>query len=570
LIACLLAHIALVAALAVYFSAPKYVPLPLVGLALAAVLLFRVRQRVPSIYWIFSLGLTLFSININSWWVSVAGDEYGFYESARNILEKTGIGTVASRLFDEMGVYGQNPYLASVVQSLFMRVFGTLNFGWRFSSIYLAALSIPLFYFFFKQFFTRRVALWACFFLAVSEYLIDFSKIGYVSLQALFALSVSLAAAAWAVRSERVAAFAVTGAILAMNFYSYGIALVGIALAGLLLLWYVPPISRAAWRRWGALAAGFGLLTFPLIFQPAFWKMGFGFTVFGSFGINPPTDSIIQELFNRILTSVFSYLYSPNESHFVAVSFVDWMTAILVGIGFFAILYQIRRNRFAAFFLVGWGILLGVAGVLGSPTLPSTTRMFVVLPWWAAAAAFGLQWILDRIPADTRLGMRMGGVILGAILLAVVGINLFQAAVVSRARWVDRLPFEAHVQHLAEITRNHASGAPGQFVFMTYSGWSLDPFLLFQKIYPQAWTGVNFQKVVVDGPFLPETSLPYVMDSRSIILVVPTLPQPWQEELRISLLALGEQWCPVYTSYRKWIYDLYIPKGMEWVCSVAD
>jgi hypothetical protein len=263
-------------------------------------------------------------------------------------------------------------------------------------------------------------------------------------------------------------------------------------------------------------------------------------------------------------------LYSPNESHFVAVSFVDWMTAILVGIGFFAILYQIRRNRFAAFFLVGWGILLGVAGVLGSPTLPSTTRMFVVLPWWAAAAAFGLQWILDRIPADTRLGMRMGGVILGAILLAVVGINLFQAAVVSRARWVDRLPFEAHVQHLAEITRSHASGAPGQFVFLTYSGWSLDPFLLFQKIYPQAWTGVNFQKVVVDGPFLPETSLPYVMDSRSIILVVPTLPQPWQEELRISLLALGEQWCPVYTSYRKWIYDLYIPKGMEWVCSVAD
>jgi hypothetical protein len=568
-IACLLAHVALVAALAVFFSAPKYVWWPLVCLALAAVFLFRVRQRVPAIYWIFSLGLTLFSINLNSWWVSVAGDEFGFYVSAQNILEKTAIGTVAARIFDEMGVYGQNPYLASIIQSLFLRVFGPLSFGWRFSSIYLAALSILFFFFFFKQFLSRRVALWACFFLAGSHYLVDFSKIGYVSLQSLFALSVSLAAAAWAVRSGRMAAFAVTGAVLAMNFYFFGIAIVAIPLAGLLLLWFVPPISRQAWSRWGALAAGFGLLAFPLVFQPAFWKTGIGFTVFGSFGKNPPPGNIVQVIFNRILTSVFSYLYAPNESHFVAVSFVDWLTAIMVGIGFFAILYQIRRSRFAAYFLLGWGILLAVAGVFGSPALPSTTRMFVVLPWWAAAAAFGLQWILDRIPADPKLGIRMGGIVLGAILLAVVGINLLQATIISRARWVDRLPFEAHVQQLAESTRNHSPDAPAQFVFLTYSGWSLDPFLLFQKIYPQAWRGVNVKKVVVEGPFLPETFLPYAMDSRSVILVVPTLPKPWQEQLRISLERLGDHWCSVHTAYGKWVYDLYTPKNLEWVCAAA-
>jgi hypothetical protein len=570
LVACLLVHLALVVTLAVYFSAPGYTPLALAGLVLAAIYLFRHRQRVPAIYWIFNLGLILFSININAWWVSVAGDEYGFYVSARYLVEKADLVTVASRLFDEMGVYGQNTYLASIVQSLFMRVFGTLSFGWRFSNVYLAALSIPFFYFFFKVFLTRRVALGACFFLAVSEYLINFSKIGYVSLQSLFALSISLAAAAWAVRSGRMAAFAVAGAVLAMDFYSFGIALVGIPLAVLLMLWFVPPLTRLAGRRWAVFAAGFGILCFPLLFQPEFWRTGFGFTVFGSFAKEPPSSGLLQEFFNRIMTSWFSYLYVPNESHFVAVSFVDWMTAILVGIGFFAVLYKARRNRFAAFFLVGWGLLLAIAGVLGSPTLPSTTRMFVLLPWWAAAAAFGLQWILDRIPSGTRPGMRVRDFALAGILLAVVGINLYQATVVAYARWIDRQAFEAYVLRLAGHTRNPSSGAPDEFVFATYSSWALEPFILFQQLYPRDWIGLNVEKVIVDGSQLPESAVPSAADSKSIVIVIPTLPEEWQNGLRTSLEALGYHWCSVHTSYGKWVYDLYTPKGMEWVCSVAS
>lgn len=204
----------------------------------------------------------------------------------------------------------------------------------------MAALSIPFFYFFFKEFLNRRTALTACFFLAVSEYLINFSKIGYVSLQSLFALSVSMAAATWAVRSGKMAAFAAAGAALAMNFYFFGVALVGIPLAGLLVLWFVPPLTRLAWRRWGVLTAGFGVLFFPLLLQPAYWETGFRFTVFGGFEGGSPSDSLLQIIFNRVVTAWFSYLYSPNESHFVAVSFVDWGTAILIGIGFFAILFK--------------------------------------------------------------------------------------------------------------------------------------------------------------------------------------------------------------------------------------
>jgi hypothetical protein len=567
LFACLLAHLALVMVLAVYFSSPNYLPIFAAVLVLAILFLFRFRHRIPTIYWIFSMGIILFSININAWWTSVVGDEYGFYESAREILGKTNLSVVAARLFDEMGVYGQNSYFSSVVQSVFMRVFGTQSFGWRFSNIYLIALSILLFYIFFKTFLDRRVALLACFFLAASHYLINFSKIGYVSLQALFSLSISLAVAAWAVRSGRTAAFALCGVVLAMNFYVFGIAIVSIPLVLLLLLCFAPPISRPARLRWAVLAGGFGILCFPLCFQPAFWKTGFGFTIFTSLGKNPFPDGPVQFLANRILTSWFSYLYVTNESHFVSISYVDWMTAAFVGIGFFAILYWIRRSRFAVFFLLGWILLLTVASIIGSPDLPSSTRMFVVLPWWAVAAAFGLCWLWDQIRFMGSAGGRIPTFIFAGVLAILVATNFFYATVISYDRWLDRLPFESLVLRRAGESRGASLAAPEKFVFLTYADWSLDPFLRFKEIYPRSWSGIQLEKVAVESPLLPESTSPILTDSKSILFVVPTLPEQLQDGLRVSLQALGEKWCPVYSPSGKWEYDMYTSKEMAWMCS---
>ncbi len=570
LFACLLAHLALVTVLAVYYSSAAYLPIFAAGLVLAVIFLLRFRHRIPAIYWIFSLGIILFSININAWWTSVVGDEYGFYESAREILEKTNLSVIAARLFDEQGVYGQNPYFASIVQSIFLRIFGTQSFGWRFSNIYLIALSILFFYIFFKTFLDRRVALLACFFLAASHYLINFSKIGYVSLQALFTLSVSLAVAAWAARSGRTAAFALCGVVLAMNFYVYGIAIVSIPLVLLLLLCFAPPISRPAWLRWAVLAGGFGILCFPLCFQSAFWKMGFGFTIFTSLGKNPLPGGPVQFFANRILTSWFSYLYVTNESHFVSMSYVDWMTAAFVGIGFFAILYWIRRSRFAVFFLLGWILLLTVASIIGSPDLPSSTRMFVVLPWWAVAAAFGICWLWDQLRFTESAGGRIQTFILAGVLGILVATNLFYATVISYDRWLDRQPFEALVLRLAGEARGESLPPPDKFVFLTYADWSLNPFQLFKEIYPRSWSGIQLEKVVVESPLLPESALPILTDSKSILFVVPTLPEQLQDGLRVSLQTLGEKWCPAYSPSGKWEYDMYAPKEMEWVCSKPD
>ena len=84
-----------------------------------------------------------------------------------------------------------------------MKLFGSHNLGWHLSSLYLSAAAVGLFYLFFKTFVPRRVALVAAFFLAVSHYIMTFGKIGYNNLQALFAMSLALCAATWAIRTKR-------------------------------------------------------------------------------------------------------------------------------------------------------------------------------------------------------------------------------------------------------------------------------------------------------------------------------------------------------------------------------
>jgi hypothetical protein len=562
---CVLVHVALLGVVTAYHSSAGSLPDAVAGLILALIYLFPRRRRIPGIYWIFSLGLILFSINVNAWWMSVAGDEYGFYVSAVNIADGTNLWAVLSRLFDLKGVYGQNPYFSSVVQAVFLKLFGTQGFGWRFSNIYLCALSIPLFYYFLKAFLDRRIALLAGFFLAVSEYVINFSKIGYANLQALFLLAASLAAAAWAVRSRRTAEFAVCGAVWAVNFYVYHIALVAWPLALLLLLLFAPPFSRAAAWCWANLLAGFGILIFPLFFQPDFWKTDFQFTVFNS-GIQPRSIGAFPYYAYRTITSWFSYLYSPNESHFVSVSFVDGITAALIAIGFFAVLYRLRRSRFAVFFLAGWILLTAAAGILGSPEQPSATRMFVVLPWWCAAAAFGLWWIREQIQSLGALGRKNAGFWAGGILAAAAAVNLVHASVISRTRWLDRQSYEASVERVAEEMQGGDRFAQREFVFITSADYSIAPFLLFREVYPQYWADLELQKVGVSGPVLPLSLLAVEKNPGSVIFVMPALPKEWRDGIRTSLLAAGYRQCAVYSPTGKQQTEIYVARDMAWVC----
>ena len=225
LTAILLGVVALLLVLASRYGQYRFHWITAVLLLLAAADLWRYRKAIHPIVWIATLALILYATNMNVWWLSAIGDEYSFWTYAREIAEKQRLVFIGASLFNGQAVYGAHPYLSSLIQAIFMKLFGSDGFGWRISNACLSAAAVLLLYLFARTFVTRRTALMAALFLAISHYLISFGKIGYNNLQALFAEALVLASAAWAVRTRRPVAFALLGAGMGFCFYVYPAAL---------------------------------------------------------------------------------------------------------------------------------------------------------------------------------------------------------------------------------------------------------------------------------------------------------------------------------------------------------
>jgi hypothetical protein len=181
LLAMLLAHVALVAFLANTFTTQQSVWVFNLLLILAAINLLRHYRQAGAVFWLISLALVLFTLYINGWWYSIVGDEFIFFDYACDIAQKQNWLTIGENLFRGDWAYGMHPYLSSLIQAVLVKLLGCNNFGWRFSSLYLSALAVGLFYLF-KTFVPRRVALVAALFLACSHYIMTFGKIGYNNL----------------------------------------------------------------------------------------------------------------------------------------------------------------------------------------------------------------------------------------------------------------------------------------------------------------------------------------------------------------------------------------------------
>jgi len=343
-----------------------------------------------------SLAVVVYLIGIGSWRYAVIGDEYSFYSVARSIVEDQSIFQVGNNLFNGQAVYGAHPYFSSLLQAISMLLLGTANFGWRFSSLYLCALSAGFFYFFFKTFLSQRVAFVAAALLAVSHYLINFSKIGYNNLQALFMMSVALWMAGRALSSQRPVAFNLLGMAMGACLYVYPAALYALPLPVLLMLFYMPPTSRAALRRWSMMIASFSLTMLPLLFQPGYWQAKIAGTIFYNPDIIGSTAESLFHVGSNLLYTLFSFVYIPEESHFVVSSYVDPLTAIFLPIGLALILRWLRKERFAAFAAVAFIIEALLIGVSHDRPYPTATRMFMLLPWMALFGALGLCWVVDR------------------------------------------------------------------------------------------------------------------------------------------------------------------------------
>jgi hypothetical protein len=566
ILAVLLSHFSLLAALASYYSAPQYLWAGLLILVLTTGNLLRYFRRIKPIFWVVSLALVLSTLHISGWWTSVVGDDYSLHDLARNLAERRSLISLGDTLFSARGDYDKVPLFASYVQAFFVRFLGHDSFGWRFGSLYLCAMGAGLFYLFLKTFVTKRVALIASVFLAASHYVMSFGKIGYTNLQALFALSLNLCVAAWAVRSKRPLAFAALGAALAFCFYSYPGALYVLPYPLLLLLFYDPPRSRAALGRWGLMLSVLGILIYPLFLQPLYWEAKGGGTIFNRPDLVQSASIVIQHFATNILYAAFSFLYAPQETHFVAASFVDPLTGALAAIGLLGLLKQSWRRRFAAFFLIGFVGMLVSAGASHDREFPPVTRMFLILPWLALFAAWGLVWIEEQLKKLELFSPRLIPTLAPVMLVAMTGLNLYQAYDLSYHRFGGNVQIEQLFMRIAQKAYQLEPDTRMNYVVILDASWSIGGLIKFQEVYPLYLEKARLSQIQVDGPALPEQSKPLLTDRNTLILILPWLDKGWQQGLEAPLRELGKEPCAIYTPAGEPRFTLYHASDLGGVC----
>jgi hypothetical protein len=423
---------------------------------------------------------------------------------------------------------------------------------------------VGLFYSFCKTFISERTAFLAAALLAFSHYVMSFGKIGYNNLQALFAFSLALAVAAWALRTQQSLAFAVLGSVLALCFYLFPAALYVVPLPLLLLLLYYPPVSRPALNHWLVMLAAWLALLYPLLLQPAYWLTKVPGTLFNRPELTQSAGVVIDHFAVNIFYSLLSIFYIP-ESHYVAVASVDPLTAILVSIGGLVFIRQLRRQRFAIFTALGFGLFLVLVGASHDYDTPPITRLFLLLPWFAMFAAWGWHWIEANAHSAGLFKPNYQRAVLPVLLVIIAGLNLYQAYYVAYIRFMPIQSAESMFIHVTEEIQKADRHRPKNVAVLVGDTWGVAGLVEFQNVYPHlAW--FHIYQIKVASPRLPEAQLPLLADRDTLVLLSPYLEPEWQDALDAPLRELGKTACTVTDLNGRYIFMLYYAPEILYNC----
>jgi hypothetical protein len=523
-------------------------------LTVSLILLFQFRNKIPNVFWIFNLALIAYTLFINAWWFAVVGDEYSFYYYALELATRQSLSAIGERLFNGQGVYGAHPHMSSLIQALFMKVTGQYNFGWRFSNIFLSASAVAFFYLFFKVFVPRRVAVITALFLAGSEYLMTFGKIGYNNLQALFSLGLIMWAASYAIRLKNYWAYAMVGITIGSCFYVYPAALYTVLLPLLLLFFYDIPASRKTILRWCVLVLSTVVIISPLFFQPSYWSIKEAGTFLYNPEITQSSQALLGHLGRNLIYALLSFLYILEESHFIAVSYMDPVSGMLLLIGFFYALKKFSSSRFSKFWIISFTFMIFLVGASHDRMYPPSTRMFLLLPWFAFFASSGLVWIHNK--ATQLTPSRTIDLIIPITIFAVFISNFYQAYTISPTRLDQYQSIEALFLRIATQGEKIEPAQMKHYVVITQPNWGTDGLVMIQNVYQTPESPLQIDRVIISDENLAqvagsekssaifsESDTLLLVDANSIVMLQRFANEEWHDKVEAALKELGMTYC---------------------------
>jgi hypothetical protein len=565
-LALLLAHLSLVGLMVGLYGKPDLLWSSILLFLLAGLNLWRFRTRMPLIFWITSLALAGFCLEINSWRTAVVGDEYNFLLTAIKMADRMNYSELGNYIFLSDNLGAKYPFFPSFIQAVFMKFLGSENFGWRFSNVYLCALSVGFFYYFCRSFLTKRVSLITAFLFASSSCIMSFSKIGYDNLQALFALSLTLAMAAWTIRSQTRLAFVCLGSALALCFYVYPAALYVVPLPLILLFFYYSPFDRQRAWNWGIMLTVWAALIFPLFLQPGYWQGKVAGTLFNQPALVQTVSAMIYHFVSTFIYSLLSFLYIFNESHYITSSYVDPLTGVFFLIGLPVLVFQARRQRFPLFILFTYFFFIFVVGTTHDRDFPPNTRMFLLIPIYALIAAWGVCWVWEQIKSFIPLTHRLSLVLIGVFVTLVAGLNLYQAYTLSNFRYAPRQSFESLFLRVAKQVGSIEKRSTKTFAVIVNDEWGVDGLLMLQQAYPEL-AYVKIEQIRINEPPVPDEYAVMLRDKNTVVFFFAGMDPSWYKPLDEQLRGFKKEPCEITTSTGDRRFTLYHDPALLQACN---
>ncbi len=325
-----------------------------------------------------ALSAILLVINVDdltNWYYSAIGDEYSFFDLSRQFAVE-GI----SDPFSQRGVYDYHPRLGLMMKSVVMRVIGIDHFGWKFSSIVMLALTIPVLYLAGTLMVGRIAGAVAASVIAFSHYLGAIAHVGYDHIDSLLPTVLAVAFFVLATRNRSPALMFMAGALAGMCIYTNVAARVifpTILAFTALQIFSQHPKNVGRWILPWIVGMVVAALPMLIVDGNELVTQMFGRVIGGQ---SEPSDlGTFDRVKANIELNLFAFNFNEHISHYVSGSLFDPITA---SISVVAIGFALGRLRdVSSLFLILWLAFAFVGtGAISPYWHTAVTRLFPMVP----------------------------------------------------------------------------------------------------------------------------------------------------------------------------------------------
>ena len=317
-----------------------------------------------------------------SWKYSMIGDETAFFQAASDLLKAN---LSEWRLTDAFGVYWDHPKMVSIIQAVFLYLFGENSYGWKASSAFMCAISALALYLFVKERSGKLIGYGAVIIFTLSVMVVAWAKIGKPH-------AFIYPAVAWTsffILRSRMGSLRYTllaGIASGLGFYLFILsAYVSVGFGLTVYGWRIlqSRFSKQALRQIGIYLMGVILIALPILLQTQFFIYLFSKNLAEQ---HISSMLLVKETF---LTAI-SFLHYRGSNHFIFGEILDPVSSFLLLLGFGVV---IKRGEILE--LLIFALVVFFCGTISYYNYPTVTRILLLSIPWALIAASGVR-VLDE------------------------------------------------------------------------------------------------------------------------------------------------------------------------------